>query len=258
MIQTRSRFYYGFEVTPSSPYLQFDEGAGELTAQLRPGFYSSEELMNEVSRAMNEAGDETYTVTFNRSTRRVTIAGTASFDLLWQSGSQAGQSVGILLGFGTGPDSTGASSYLAPSVCGFVYTPQLWLQGYVSTDYRQKAIDASINISVAGKVEVVRFGVQKFMECDINYITDVPQGPDSPIESNATGVSDYLAFIQYAVNKAPIEFMPDRDDVTDFQVLILESTEEDKDGVGYRLKEEYDRGLSGYFKSGRLIWRLRE
>ena len=32
MISTFSKFYYNLEVTPENKYLDFDEGAGELTA----------------------------------------------------------------------------------------------------------------------------------------------------------------------------------------------------------------------------------
>lgn len=258
MIKTRSMFYYGFQVTAQYTLLAFDEGSGELTASLKPGFYSSAQFMIEVKRAMEEVGENDYSVTFDRVTRQVTISSPDPFDLLTNSGTGSGQGPYETLGFSSLVDLTGTNTYTSDGPCGKSYRPQLMPQSYVSTDQKQKSVDATVNISTSGKVEVVRFGVSKFMSLELMYITNRLQPVGSVIESDPSAIENYLSFIQYAVQKAYVEFMPDRDRPDLFQVFILEKTDEDDKGTGYMLTEEYARGLDGYHKSGKLEFRLQE
>jgi hypothetical protein len=52
--------------------------------------------------------------------------------------------------------------------------------------------------------------------------------------------------------------MENENDVSTFQVFILESTEADSKGLDFDIVELYDRGLAEYFKSGVLKFRLLE
>jgi len=47
-------------------------------------------------------------------------------------------------------------------------------------------------------------------------------------------------------------------DRSTFEKVILESTGESKDGVGFKIKEMYDQGLPGYYESGTLVFRVVE
>lgn len=254
-LNTYSKFYYGWTVTEASKHIDFNEGGAELTAELIVGSYSSSTLADEIKRAMEDAGALTYTVTFNRSTRKFTISAGSNFALLTTSGSHIGTLAFDLIGY-TGADHTGASSYVADAVSGGTYSPQFKLQSYISSEHLRRAVDVSVNKTTSGRVEVVSFGLEKFMECEIKFITDIAQS--GPILNNDTGVADYLAFIRFAVTKGQVEFMVDSNDVDTYEVFILESTEDSSDGTGYRLIEEYDRGLAGYYKSGKLKFRVFE
>ena len=88
--------------------------------------------------------------------------------------------------------------------------------------------------------------------------TDIDQGNVGFIETDANGVSNLRSFMQFATQKNNFEFMPDRDNKAFFYKVLLESTEGNKDGTGYKLIELYDKGLPNYFESGKLVLRLRE
>lgn len=256
MINSFSKFYYIDEITLDNFYLNFDEGAGELTAEIEVGDYTPNDLAVAVKNALDQAGLLIYTVTFNRDARTYTISSTANFDLLISTGINAGADVFSLLGF-TGSDLTGASSYTGTTAAQ-MYAPQYKLQSYIDVEDLQKSISPSVNKSASGIVEVVKFGIEKFFEFNIQFITDIDQGMLGPVRTNLNGVNDARLFLRFCVTKNTFEFIPDESDVNVFYDVILESTEESKDGTGYRLKELYDKGLPGYFETGKLVFRLVE
>jgi hypothetical protein len=92
------------------------------------------------------------------------------------------------------------------------------------------------------------------MECSIDFISDQKFIGDEIWESNVNGVSDALNFMGFAIEKATMEFMPNRLDVANYTKLVLESTESDSQGVGFRLIEMLDYG-AGIYRTGRLVFR---
>lgn len=257
LIQTYSKFYYNYVIDNDNYYLDFDEGGGELSATLEPGEYTLTDLLVEIKRALEDAGALTYTVTVNRTTRIITIAGSASFDLLVSTGTHASTSVFTLIGF-TGADRTSLTTYAANNSSGSEYKPQFKLQSYIDPEDWQQAADASINKTASGRVEIIKFGTEKFFQFNINFATDIEQPCNGPILNNPTGLDDLRSFMQYAVTRSPLEFIPDKDLPNTFYKIILESTPDSQTGVGYKLKELYDKNLPGYFDTGVLKWRLIE
>jgi hypothetical protein len=85
------------------------------------------------------------------------------------------------------------------------------------------------------------------------FITDNPQGYGAVIESNPNGLSETLAFLNYAIKKGDLEFMPDRDTPATYNRCILQSTAASKDGIGFKLKEVKD--LNGYYETGLMVFR---
>ncbi len=253
-LTTFSIFYYDFEIDADNYQISFDEGGGELTADIEFGSYTPTELATEVKTAMDAAGTLVYTVTFNRSTRTYTISSTAAFDLLISSGASAVKAFSKI-GF-TGVDQTGASTY-SGSPAGDFYAPQFILQDHISTDNHQNLIKPSVNLTASGQVEVIRFGVEKFLSLNIKYITNLVMD-GRVIKSNSTGIADAQRFLQFVTLKKRVEFMPNELSRNTFQTLILDSTEQQKDGTGYILKELYDKGLPNIFETGKLVWRLIE
>ena len=254
-LTTFSLFYFGHTVTSDNNQIDFKEGAGsELTAVLNIGDYTLTEYVVEVARAFNEAGSLTYTVSVSRSTRKITVSAGSPISLLVSTGSHISSSAYGMIGF-SGSDRTGASSYLGDSASGSSYTPQFILQDHKDSEQTQQAVDATVLKSASGKVQVVRFGTQKFIQARIRFSNNKVQPTNSPIRQDLSGVAHLEQFLQYIVTKAKFEYMPDENDVNEFQSVLLESNEESRDGTGYDLRERYDLGLPGYFETS--IFKLR-
>lgn len=257
-LNTRSKFYYGVKIPATSTYIAFQELAGPVrSAQLKAGSYSLSGFANEIQRAMRAAGTQNYSVTINRVTRVMTISAPANFSLFIATGPYAGAEIYSIMGFPLA-DLTGSNSYLGSNAIGLEFKPQFFLLDYVDTEKSQEAVDASINETGSGDVEVIRYGTKKFMKCNIDFVTNDDMGPDSWIESNKTGVEDCISFLQDITQKNKIEFMPDRDDAETFQTFVLESTATNRSGLGYELREKIGDGFVGYFTTGLLTFRLLE
>lgn len=256
-LNTHSRFYFGFDIDSTNNAIDFDEGSGEIQATVSVGSYTITEFAAEIETALNAVGGQTYTVSLNRNTRKITISAGSNFSLLISSGSRSGSTAYTLAGF-TGADLSGASSYTGDSKSGSEYTTQFKLQDYVPSSDFQRAANAVVNKSVSAQVEVVKFGTEKFIEANFRFLTDRTQGSGSPIRNRPTGVSDFRTFLQFMVTKAPFEFMPDENDQATFEKVILESTPSERDGIGYKLRELVNLGLPGFYESRTLKFRVVE
>jgi hypothetical protein len=253
-LSTFSKFYYGHVVVDSNRFINFNEGSGELAAELTRGYYSPSEYAAEVKRAMDSVGDLAYTVSFLRNTGQLQITSTANFSLLFATGSQVGESAGPLMGF-SAIDLSGQSSYTSQNRSGSVYYPQFILQNYVDKDDSEALIDATVNKSANGQVEVIRFGVENFVEFNIRYITNKPTD-GVVIKNNPNGISDARSFMKYLITKGRFEFMPNESDSNTFLTLQLERTPEDQNGTKYKLKEQVTRGLPDIYETGILVCRV--
>lgn len=253
MINTKSSFYYGYTVTANNFALDFDEGLGELDASVAIKNYSFTTLANGVAVALNNKGSQTYSVTLNRETRKYTISASSNFDLLVTTGSRAGTSIFSLLGFTS--DKTGSNSYESDASSGVEYLPQFKLQDFVPSENIRRRIESKINQSSTGVVEIVSFGTVNFTEFNITNITDRPQSDGGLIDNDASAVSKARNFLEAITDKQLIEFMPDRDNKSTFETLLLESTPESKEGVEFKLKELFTRRLQDWFETGKLIFR---
>lgn len=254
-LSTHSKFYYGFEVGSDNLYIDFDEGSGELSAVVEVGSYTLTQFADKIQSALNETGTLEYVVTVDRATRKLTISADANFDLLLTSGSHSGTSVMPTAGF-NGADLAGDDSYEGDSSTGTVYTTQFILQSHVDQEDNRAATYGTVNKSASGKIEVVTFGTESFIKFDIRYVNDRDNGPDGPIRYNPTGIDELRALMQYLTTKGPIEFMADEDAPSSFVSMFLESTPEDAMGLKFELKEQYAKGLPGYFDTGTLKFRV--
>lgn len=254
-LSTHSAFYYGFDVDSSNNKLDFDEGGGELTATITSGSYTLTEYAAALETALNVAGGFTYTVTVARATRKLTIATSdGNFSLLAQTGSSIGVGAWTMMGFAA-TDLSGAMTYTSDGNAGSAYTTQFILQDYISSNNWKGAANATVNRTASGRVEVIQFGSEQFMQCEFKFINDITQ-PNGPIRNRASGVADFRTFMEQLITKAPIEFMADEDTPGTYEKMILESTPDSKDGVSFKLKERYDIGLPGYYDSGVLKFRV--
>lgn len=254
-LRTFSAFYFGMQITKENNLINFDEGGGELDAELNIGGYTHTTILAEIARALNAAGGLTYTVTIDRDTRKITIAAGSNFTLLTQTGSQVANSPWQMLGFSQAANHTGDDSYTGELGAGFEYLPQFILQDHIDVLHWVQAAEASVNKSARGDVEVVTFGNESFLQCNIKYATNITQD-GTVVQTNGSGVSDLVFFMNYIIQKLPIEYIPDVDVTDTFEQVLLESTTDSQKGVGFRLKELYDIGLPGYFETGALKFRV--
>lgn len=254
-IETLSSFYYGHDVSDENNKIGFDEGSGELTATIAVGEYTLEEYADQVAVAMNDAGTQTYSVSVDRTNRKLTISASSNFSLLVNSSATDSTTAYTLMGF-TGADLTGSNSYTGDTGSGKEYRPQFWLNNYVPKENKLKRVSSARSQSASGNVQVFSFGEIKFVVFEIMFATDIDQGTRGAIETNLSGVADLNDFMSYATGIRPVEFMPDRDTPNTFDKLLLENTPQSGDGTDYELQEMLGRGLAGYYMSGRLEWRV--
>lgn len=251
-LKTRSMFYYGHTVTTTNRCIDFKEGAGsELKATLKVGSYSLTDYVTEIQRALNEAASTlTFTVTVNRTTRLITIAATGTFTLLAATGSRHAQGIYPMAGFAA-TDVTGTTR-TGTSASGSVYETQYLLRNYTSPEHYSVKESASVNVSAAGAVQTLYFGEGQRMKCNIICITDVINLKTNNFNSNPTGINDALAFLNYLITKAKIEFMPDLSTPAVFYKMILDSTKTDKSGVAFELS---NMNVPDFYETGDLIFR---
>lgn len=254
MIDSFSQFYYGTNVDRNSRFLNFDEGSGELSAEIPVTSYTLSELATAVQSALNSAGVDTYTVTVDRASRTFTISSDGTFSLLVSSGSQVGQSIFSLIGF-TGADRATAASHTGDSSSGSVYKPQFKLQSYVDKDIFQQGVSTVVNKTTEGAVETVTFGTERFYEMDIKFITDLPMD-GKVIRNNPQGLADAIAFMQDISEKNRFEFMPDENDADTFSKVILESAPGFSQGTGFKLRELFNQNLRDIYETGILKMRV--
>ena len=252
IINTFSSFYYGQVVDSSSFIIPFDEGFGEINAEVAIGNYSLSTLGNAIAAAMNEFGENEYTVSVDRLTRRYTIESSAPFDLLFGSSLNSEISIAPITGFEL-TDLTGEDNYTGQLPSGSVYVPQFKLQSFTDFQLFKRSNSPTVRNSASGRVEVVKYADSNFMKCDITLITDIlGQGV---IRNNANGVQDAIDFMNFATSKRKMEFNYNFEDPSVFERCILESTQESNDGVDFELRPLYSRGLTGYYELPSLVFR---
>jgi hypothetical protein len=248
-IKTLSRFYWGHTITSQNKALDFNEGAGELRANLKAGAYSATEFAAEIQRAMREVGSQNYVVSFNRTTRKITISAPITFSLLAGSGSRIGIGVWSLAGF-TATDKTGTTIYTSENVSGNIYDPQYYLNEYKSDIHSIVLEDATADATPLGIAQIAKFGDGSRLPMNIRLITNLTL-KNSGFVINANGVNNFIDFIRYCMNKGRVEFMPDKDTPSQFTKCYLESTSEDKDARRFELKNM----SVDIYESGVLVFR---
>lgn len=254
-ITTNSRFFYGTTVSILNRSIDFDEGGGELQATLKVGAYSLTEYAAEVQRALREAGSQAYTVTLNRTTRKLTIAAPLAFDLLTNTGTRAGSSAWVMMGFTTVADHTGATSYLAENGAGSEYVTQWPVDQYLAEDDNIVKENATVNMTPAGIVQMIDFGDGRRVQMNIRLITNQQLYDSCANPSfvyNAAGVAAAKALMTYLLTKGRVEFMPDKDTQASFTKCFLESSADDRNGTSYELK---NMKTPDVYETGRLTFR---
>jgi len=251
---THSSFTYGFQIDSTNRNMNIDEGGGELLAQLEIGSFSLDQMKLVIKTALDAIGGQTYTVTIDRTTRRITISASSNFDMLINTGSQSGSSPWSLLGFGS-QDLTSNNLFQGDDPAGSFYEPQFFLQSYVPRGTFKEKISETVNESANGTIEVVSFGTREFIEMSIKFITNLEMD-GKIILNNPSGLDDAIDFLTYITNKNVFEFMPDKSDPDTFETVILESTPGSSKGVGYKLTELTGKNLPNIYEINNIKLRV--
>lgn len=255
-----SKFYYIDAVVDNNFYINFLEPNAaneELTGQVALGQYSPTELAIAVENALNNAGTLTYNVSFIRLENKYEISADDDFILLTQSGSNVGVSVYGLIGFDLDADKDATDSIKSDNEVSYIFRPQFFLQDYVPSRFNKSAVSGTQVVSASGVVEVVSFGLQKKVEFNIRYQNNLALSEGGGIRGSSVGLDDLEHFCDFIITKAPVEFMVDEMNVSQFETLILEAMPGFSDGLGYRLREMTGENLSGYYETGVMIFRVK-
>ncbi len=255
MINTWSKFNFGFTIDTTNSIGDFSEGGSALTATLDAQGYTLGEICMALAAALNLSGANTYTVTVSRTTHRVTIAANHNFELLLNTGDHSLVSFWELLGFSLAADLTGAATYTGTSQAGQIYYPQFLLQSYVPSNLNQQSLEPMVNRTASGRTELIRFGIDEFIEFELKFITDLAMD-GLIIKNNPGGVAAAQAFLEDITTKSRFEFVPDVAHPSTFEKVVLESMQSAKDGSGFKLKELYMQNLPGIFETGIMTLRV--
>lgn len=110
-----------FDIGSTNNKIDFEEtAASELTATLTQATYNADTLATEIKTRLEAAGAAGYTVTYSDTTNKFTIvsdaAGGATLDLLWNTGTNAANSVGTTIGFLVAADDSGSLTYTSDNM----------------------------------------------------------------------------------------------------------------------------------------------
>jgi hypothetical protein len=249
-----SKFYYGYDVGVFSNRFEFNDG-GDKVISVPPRVYTPTDLASQIEFLLNEASNDEFEVLFNRETRQFTIESDGSvFEILSQSGANQPFGIYQIIGF-SGADRTGTTEYVGVA-SGKQYVTQFPVQDYVShLDWIEK-IDATVNSSAQGAVELVSFGDTRFTRFEMKFITSKDLKGGEIIRHNPSGLEDARDLMFELIKKGPVEFMLDSKNPDDFIKVVLESTDENTNGTAFRLIEETANNLPDVYRSGLLTFRV--
>jgi hypothetical protein len=252
MIETKPLFYFGIQITEPNSWIDFQEFAGPVkSVQLNLGNYTPSTFATELARAMTSGSTLEYVATLDRATRLITITTTTNFRFLQGTGPHSGDGAWNEISFGG--DTGYALFHTNINAVGDEWRPQFLPQDWVEFDHNVSSVDGTRKESTNGAVETVSFGLKYIMEMNFTFITN--RYVDGPFDNDKAGVENALAFLNYATTSADLEFMQDRDQPDNFQLCILESTPENQNGLAFKLKELYGKGLPGFYETGLLKFR---
>lgn len=109
------KYYYNpIEITSSTRFIDFTDDMGTFAASVPVTIYKTPiELADAIAASMNAASTETYTVTYDNKTGKFVITTSTSsvLSLLWNTGTNAANSIGTKIGFSVAANDTGSLSY---------------------------------------------------------------------------------------------------------------------------------------------------
>lgn len=254
-LKVYSVFYYGHVIDNTNNVINFKEGAGpEKTAILPVGAYTLTKFVQVIVNALNAASLLTWSGSVNRTTGVITITSSSSASLLLLSGSAAVYAPYLIMGFNQA-DINNTTTFVGSTRSGFSYSPQFPLQDYKGKNENKKLVNAVVSKSATGdKISVQKFGEERFIKCNIKNITNQPTS--GVLRNDPKAKENVSAFMEYCIEKRPIEFMEDENIRSAFDKVYLQSSAANQDGTQYELTEYTDRNLPEFFETGLLTFKI--
>lgn len=254
-LKTHSLFYYGHVINGDNNLINFKDGAGpEKVAELPVGSYTLTKFLEILTASLNAESSLDWAFSIDRTTRIVTLTSSGPASLLFGTGSTFINSPAPLLGFPYA-DILNATSFVGTFGTGSAYSPQFPLQDFKDKDENKKMVNAVVTKSATGdSVSVQSFGIERLFKFNIKYITNQPTA--GILRGSQSAVEDAKAFLDYIVEKHPIEFMKDETKPEEFDKVYLQSTPQSGEGTAYELTEYVDRSLPEFFETGLLTFKL--
>jgi hypothetical protein len=169
---TLSGIKYFFDpiiIGATNKFIDFDDAGGEENVSVAEKTYKDPyELAAAIETAMNGATTDTITVAYDDAARKFTIASDgATLSLLWNTGTNAANSIGATLGFSVAADDTGALTYTSDDAQDWsaAYTPEY--------DDNDPLIAKSNTILIGEADEITCFGAQSVSIALSNTKTDI-------------------------------------------------------------------------------------
>ena len=168
-----TKYYFDpIRITSTNKYIDVDDGGGEINVSIEEKYYRDpHELAQALEDAINAASGFGDVATVTYLDNDVTNAGKftiesdgGTFEILWNTGTNAANSIGTTLGFSVAADDTGATSYTSDSALSWAapHTPSYDSTDPMAAKYMEVLLgDAadylcfcaqSINISLANEV----------------------------------------------------------------------------------------------------------
>lgn len=255
MVKDIALFLYGFQITNSNRYIDFQNVSlgPVLQAVLNLGNYTATEFMAEIKRAMEFAdGTNKYTLSLDRTIstnrdNRLHISTNGSFlSILFGSGTDAPSSPRDLMGF-MHSDYTGSTTYAGSSTAGIILIPDFATYNYTGPDQKVES-DGSKNVSANGIKETLVYAQVQFFQGEWKYITNF---------NGNTQRTQWEALLKYLIKQLKLEFTPSiNEDPNTFFECTLESTPEDSNGMKYEMKLQVGEGLYRFYQTGLMKFRL--
>jgi hypothetical protein len=123
-IEGLSAYFNPIQITATSKYLDFTDDGGTFAAVVSEKWFKDpHQLADALQSAMNDVSAEDYTVTYSDTTGKFTIATATSavLSLLWNTGTNAANSIGTKLGFLVAANDTGALTYTSDNAQNFAF-----------------------------------------------------------------------------------------------------------------------------------------
>jgi hypothetical protein len=111
-------FYNPISITSSNKFLDVTDDGGTIAVSVAEKIYKTPvELADALQAALEAASAETYTVTYSSVDGKFTIASSTSalLSLLWNTGTNTANSMGVTLGFLVAANDTGSLTYTSDS-----------------------------------------------------------------------------------------------------------------------------------------------